>query len=134
VEAAYTDVLALHTPGKFIYYDSFYHDLYTNQGHLLGNWVGRDGKGMQAWSRYSLSGRSFIELGYRHGKVSPQFVPNGGTINDGSVRADFPIRQSWSVSASVQYEKWNFPLLASGAQSNVTSSLQLTYWPRPWSK
>lgn len=132
VEAAYTDVPALHVPGQYIYYDSFYHDLYSNKGHLLGNWVGRDGKGMQAWSRYSLSGRSFIELGYRHGQVSPQFVPGGGTINDGSVRADFAVHQSWTVSASVQYEKWNFPLLASGAQSNVTSSVQLTYWPRPW--
>jgi capsule assembly protein Wzi/PAP2 superfamily protein len=129
VEATYTDVPALHTPGKFIYYDSFYHDLYTNKGHLLGNWVGRDGKGMQAWSRYSLSGRSFIELGYRHGQVSPQFVPSGGTINDGSVRADFLLRQSWSVSASVQYEKWNFPLLATGAQTNVTSSLGIAFFP-----
>jgi hypothetical protein len=133
VEAAYTDIPAHGaTPGQFIYFDSFYHDLYTNKGQLLGNWVGRDGKGYQAWSRYSLNARSFIEFGYRHGQVSPKFVPSGGTINDGSVRAEFLLRQSLSVSAFVQYEQWNFPLLAPGVQSNVTSSLQLTYWPRQW--
>jgi Capsule assembly protein Wzi/PAP2 superfamily len=133
VEAAYTDVPSSGTAGgHFIYFDSFYHDLYTNNGHLLGNWVGRDGKGFQAWSRYSLSSRNFVEFAYRHAQVSPQFVPRGGNINDASVRANFLFRQSWSVSASVQYERWNFPLLASGPQSNVTSSVQFTYWPKSW--
>jgi membrane-associated phospholipid phosphatase len=135
VEAAYTDItMEGQIPGKFIYWDGFYHDSYTNKGHLLGNWVGRDGKGYQAWSRYSLSARNFVEVGYRHGQVSPQFVPGGGTINDGSIRADFLIHRQWSVSASVQYEQWRFPILATGPQTNVTSSVAVTFLPISWKK
>ncbi len=135
VEAAYTDIPAGGAiPGKFLYWDSFYHDSYTNAGHLLGNWVGRDGKGYQAWSRYSLSARSFVEFGYRHGQVSPQFVPGGGTVNDGSIRADFMIHREWSVSAFVQYEQWSYPILAAGPQRNVASSLEVTYLPASWKK
>ena len=88
MEAAYTDVPFPEQAGKFIYYDGFYHDLYTNKGQLLGNTVGRDGKVYQAWSRYWIGPRTHLELGYRHAQVSPKFVPGGGTINDASVSAD----------------------------------------------
>jgi hypothetical protein len=29
----------------------------------------------------------------------------------------------------VQYEQWSFPILATGRQSDVTASVQLTFWP-----
>jgi len=62
--------------------------------------------------------------------VSQAFIPNGGTLTDASVRAEFWPRSSFSVSASVQYEAWNFPVIASTQQSNVTSSIQLSFWPK----
>ncbi len=62
--------------------------------------------------------------------MDPQFVPGGGTYNDGSVRMDFWALRDWSASAFVQYEQWKFPLLASSLQKNVTSSVQLSYWPQ----
>jgi capsule assembly protein Wzi/PAP2 superfamily protein len=130
VEAPLTNTVAPKTPGQYIYWDHFYHDLYTNRGVLMGNWVGRDGAGIQATSRYWFSARNAIQFGYRHAKVAPQFVPGGGTVNDASVRVDFWVQQDWTASAFVQYEQWSFPLLASSLQNNVTSSLQLTFWPR----
>ena len=117
-------------PGRYIYWDGFYHDLYTNRGVLMGNWVGRDGAGIQATTRYWLRARNAMQFGYRHAKVGPQFVPGGGTHNDGSVRVDFWALSDWSASAFVQYEQWKFPLLASFLQKNVTSSVQLSYWPQ----
>jgi hypothetical protein len=36
------------------------------------------------------------------------------------------------VSGFVQYEKWLAPMLASGPQTNVTTSLALTFWPQTW--
>jgi hypothetical protein len=129
VEAPLTNVVALKGPGQYIYWDHFYHDLYTNRGFLMGNWVGRDGAGIQASSRYWLSGRNAIQLGYRHAKVDALFVPGGGTINDASARLDFWVMRDWSTSAFVQYERWKFPLLAPGLQKNVTTSMQFTYWP-----
>ncbi len=35
-------------------------------------------------------------------------------------------------SGSVQYEKWGIPVLANLPQSNVTTSFQLTFWPKKW--
>jgi membrane-associated phospholipid phosphatase len=133
VEAAYTDVPSGESNGgHFIYYDGFYHDLYTNKGQLLGNWVGRDGKGVQAWSRYWIDAHTSLELGYRHGEVSGTFVPGGGNINDGSIRAEFWLHRVWNVTASLQFERWRFPLLATGPQTNVTSSLGITFFPPSW--
>jgi hypothetical protein len=132
IEAAYTNLpekTASDNPGNFVYFDSFYKDLYTNKGHLMGHWVGRDGTGIQAWSRYLLSSRNSLQFGYRHEKVDPRFVPGGATINDGSVRVDVLVKPEWNLNVYVQYEKWNFPLLASHPQTNMSTSMQFTYTP-----
>ena len=130
VEAPLTNTPAQKSPGQYIYWDHLYHDLYTNRGNLMGNWVGRDGAGIQAFSRYWLSARNSIQLGYRHAKVDAKFIPNGGTINDGSVRIDFWVRQDWNASAFLQYEAWKFRVLAPTLEKNVTASVQFSYWPR----
>ncbi|HKM66365.1 MAG TPA: capsule assembly Wzi family protein [Candidatus Acidoferrum sp.] len=129
LEAAYTDVPHSMTPGEYIYWDRDYHDLYVNDGQIFGDPVGRDGKAIQAWSRYWIGPRTNLEFSYRHAQVSPRFVPGGGTINDASVRADFWFHQVWNVNAAVQYEQWSFPILANGPQANVTSSLGITFSP-----
>jgi hypothetical protein len=130
VEAGYTDLpTGLLFPG-FIYFSVRYANGYTNNGALLGSWMGRQGQGVQAWSTYWLSPKNTIQLSYRHQKVSGQFLPRGGTLNDAAVRADLWVRPDLSLSSSVQYEKWNFPVLSPRAQSNLTTSFQFTFWPR----
>jgi hypothetical protein len=130
VETPLTDTVSTNGAGRYIYWDNYYHDLYTNRNFLMGDWVGRDGAGIQAWSRYWLTAKNSIQLSYRHLKVDNKFIPNGGTVNDASVRADYWIRSAIGASAIVQYEQWRFPLLAAGLQKNVTASLQITYWPQ----
>jgi hypothetical protein len=129
VEAPLTDTVLTNVPGRYIYSDNYYNDLYTNRHFLMGDWVGRNGSGIQAWSRYWLTPKNSIQFGYRHVKVDNKFIPNGGTINDASVRADYWIGPTVSTSAFVQYEQWAFPLLATGPRKSVTGSFQLTYWP-----
>jgi hypothetical protein len=121
------------TGGKFIYWDGFYHDLYTNKDKIIGSWIGREGVGYQAWSTYWFSPRTTLRFGYRHGTVPSDFIPGGEAVNDGSIKLDWWIRHEWSVSTFVQYEKWKAPLLAPGPQSNWTSSVEVTFWPRSWS-
>ncbi len=130
VEAPLTNTVSTDVPGRYIYWDNYYHDLYTNRGFLMGDWVGRDGSAIQAWSRYWLTPKNSIQLGYRHMKVDNKLVPNGGTINDASARVDYWIRPEIGVTGFVQYEQWEFPLLATGLQKNVTASLQITFWPK----
>jgi Capsule assembly protein Wzi len=134
VEAVYTNTPAADprpVGGEYVYWEQFYHDLYTNNGNLIGSWIGRQGQALQAQSTYWFSPRNSLQLGYRHAKVASDFIPGGETINDGSAKLEWWIREDVSVSGFVQYEKWLAPILARGAQTNWTSSVQVTFWPRP---
>ncbi|HKW89170.1 MAG TPA: capsule assembly Wzi family protein [Candidatus Acidoferrales bacterium] len=113
----------------FFYFNSRYLNGYTNSGNLLGSWIGRQGQGTEAWSTYWLTPQDKVQFNFRHQKVSQQFVPFGGTLTDGGVRGDFWIRNQFSVTASVQYEKWSFPILSPSPETNVSTSVQFTYWP-----
>jgi hypothetical protein len=142
IEAAYTDTPKVWTPprqplgafGQFNYWDSFYHDLYTNEGNLIGSPVGREGHSYQAWTTYHAGARNWIQFGYRHTSAATDFIPRGGSINDASVNANWWLRNNVNVTALLQYEKWSFPLLASTPQTNWTSSVQVQFYPQTWRK
>ena len=132
VEGGYTDLIYNpYGPGIF-YSNSRYPNGYTNEQFLIGSWIGRQSQAEQAWSTYHISPRSYIQAGYRHQKVSKDFMPGGATLSDVSLSGDFLFRSDVSVSGLVQYESWIFPVITPGAQSNVTASLQFTYWPHSW--
>ena len=133
VEAVYTNVPSAHNlgNGQFDYWDYIYHNFYTNNGNLLGSWIGRDGTGVQASSTYWLSPRSTLQVNFRRATVSRNFL-EGGEYTDFGTRADLLIRPQLSLAGSLQYEQWDFPLLSPLRNSNFTASLQLTYWPK-WS-
>ena len=115
------------------YINSRYPDgSYVNNGNLVGSWLGRGGQGESAWSTYWLSSRNKIQFQFRHQKVDGDYLPQGGTLNDGGVNVEFQLRPEVTVSGSLRYEKWNFPVLSPGVQSNVTTSIQFTLWPRSW--
>jgi hypothetical protein len=105
---------------------------YTNLGNIVGSWLGRAGQGEQAWSTYWLTSRNKIQFNYRHQKIDTFYLPQGGTLNDGGVSADFWLGSKVMVSGSVQYEKWNYPVLDPLPRSNVATSIELSFWPRPW--
>jgi membrane-associated phospholipid phosphatase len=130
-EGVYTDppIGGIVGSGAF-YYNGTWITGFQNDGNLMGNWVGREGQGVQAWTSYWFTPRNKLQFEFRHLKVSHEFVPNGGTLADASVRADFWVRSSFSLSAKVQYEAWTFPVISPTRQSNVSSSLQLTFWPK----
>jgi hypothetical protein len=114
-----------------VYTDDRYRSGYTNNGILLGNWIGRRGRGEQAWATYNFSPRTQLQVGYRRNNVDPAFLP--GHLQDVNVRGDIKLRHDLSLSAYVQYETWNFPALAAAAQTDVTGSFQLIFWPN-WTK
>jgi len=131
IEAATTDPpTARSFDGKYVYWDFFYHTLYTNDNKLIGDWVGREGEGLQVWTTYHFSPRSSAQIGFRHAKVAADFITGGETVNDGSAALEYQVRSDWTFSAAVQFEKWLAPILAPTAQTNWTSSVGVTYWPR----
>lgn len=116
----------------FFYWNDRYRNGYTNDGNLIGSWIGREGQGAQAWSTYWFTTKDKLQFTFRHQKVSQQFVPFGGTVTDEGVSGDFSLGSQMSVSAAIQYEEWNFPVLAATRQTDVATSVQFTYWPKRW--
>jgi membrane-associated phospholipid phosphatase len=116
----------------FFYYNATWRAGYTNDGNLIGSWIGRDGQGAQAWANYWFTPKNRIQASYRHQKVSNQLLPGGGTLTDAGVQADVWTSSELSFSAKLQYETWNFPVIRTGQQSDVNAFLQLTFWPSRW--
>jgi len=116
-------------PG-FVYFDADrFRDGYTNDGNLMGNPVGRAGRGGQGWLTYWFSSRNKLQFGYRLQEAAPKFV-EGCRLADYSAQSEFMLASDVGVSGSFQYEQWRFPALAATGQSNVSVSLQLTFYPR----
>ena len=112
----------------------FYHNFqyvsgYTNNGQLMGTWIGRAAQGESIRSNYWLSATRKISVEMRHRKIDRQFLAQGGTQNDVALNADFLTKAGFRFSGTAQYERWQIPLLAANRQSNVTASFQLGYWP-----
>jgi hypothetical protein len=115
-------------PG-YVYTDRRYLSGYTSDGQLLGSWIGRAGTGGQAWATYHFSARSSIEVSFRHMEIDHAFL-QGGHLNDFSLQNQLHLRPDLNLSTRVQYESWAFPLLANVPRSNLTTSIQLTFYPR----
>jgi membrane-associated phospholipid phosphatase len=133
MEATETNTPSSSARGQFVYIDNFYRDLSTNDGNLIGSWIGREGLGLQAWTNYWFTSRTSLQFSYRHAKIAADFIPGGETFNDASASANFWLRNSLQVSASVQYEQWLAPALSATPQSNWTSSIGISFQPHDWS-
>ena len=132
VEGVYTDPPNFGFQG-FFYANVEYRNGYTIDGNLIGNWIGREGRGVYSKSTVWISPRNSIELSFRDATVDREFL-QGGSYRDGGIKADFAFKRSFTVSSMVQFESWRFPLLASTGKRNLVTSLQLTYWPSHWHK
>ena len=129
-EAVSTDPVSSTQAGQFLYWEVEYPDGYTNKGNFLGAWIGREGKGGQAWLTDWLSPKEYIQLGYRNAKVSKTFIPGGTTQNDINIKAVLRLKENLELNAFGQAEFWKVPALASGQQHDFTGSIQLTYFPK----
>ena len=114
------------------YINSRYPDGYTNSGNLLGSTLGRGSQGEYAWSTYWFNPHNKLQFYYGHQKLSSELFPGGGTINNAGVTFSLQPRSNLTVGGLLQCEKWNIPVLNPTVQSNWTSSVTLTYWPRNW--
>ena len=131
VEGASTDtVSASFESGQFLYYESVQRQGPTNKGFLVGDWVGRQGKGGQAWLTYHLSPQEEVHIMYRNAKASNEFIPGGTTQNDFEFYACKRVLKDFEIRGSLQYENWKAPIYQTGAQSDAVGTLQITWFPR----
>jgi hypothetical protein len=133
-EMAWSDPPSLSDRGgRYVYYNGAYRDSYSNGGNLVGSWVGREGHGIQLLSTYRVSPRHPVQIGYRQAHVDRDFIPAGGEIRDLFIRTSFQLRPELEIATFLQFERWNFPVLAPLAGPNTVASIELTYRPG-WKK
>ena len=131
IEGANTDTVSSSIQsGQFLYWEGVQRQGPTNKGFLVGDWVGRQGKGGQAWLTYHLSPQEEVHFMYRNAKASNDFIPGGTTQNDFEVYACKRVFKDFELRGSVQYDRWKAPIYKTGAQSDAVGTFQITWFPR----
>ena len=143
-EAIDTDpITSRSTGGTFNYFETIQRQAYTNQGFIMGDWIGREAKGGQAWLTYHFSAKEILQVSYTNKKNDKDFIPGAfnpaiGTfdIYGGTTQNDAKIslvkrffHDQVELNGWFQYETWKAPAYKAGQQSDATTSIQLTYFP-----
>lgn len=123
------DVFPSHA-GQFTYWEVVQVQGYTNKGFIMGDWMGREAKGGQAWLTYHLSGNEWVQLEYLHKKTPGDFIPLGTTQNQFKVSLVKRLGRDVELKSWVQYEGWKAPVYKTGYQQNTAASVQLTWYPK----
>jgi hypothetical protein len=117
--------------GIFNYWNQNYQDGNTNNGHLIGNVVGRDGRTVQSWFTYWLSVRNTLVLSYKHNSVASDFIPGGGAWQDYTLQNQSYFKNGFYLKTELQYEHIShYPILFPQARRNVTAILELGFIPQ----
>jgi len=143
VEGVSTDCSTLACQsGNSDYTETVQKQAYTNKGNLLGDWIGREAKGGQAWLTYHLSGNEWVDVQYMHKQTPGDFIPGtynattktygpgGTTQNQFRVDVVKRIGPDVEVNAWYQHERWVAPIYMSGVQSNNAFTVQVTFFPK----
>jgi hypothetical protein len=115
--------------GQFNYYEAVQRDGYTNSGQLFGDWIGREGKGGQAWATWHLSGNEWVQLSYRHQKSAKDFIPGGTTLNDVQAQIVKRIHRDYELTGNFVYERWKAPIYQPGTQTVTSTTIRLAWYP-----
>jgi hypothetical protein len=130
VEGVNTDPpTARSVGGQYLYMESIQVQGYTNKGFIMGDAMGREGKGGQAWLTYHLSPQEMVQLSYRNAKNPKDFIPSGTTQNSFDVHIVKRWHQNMELSADLQHEWWKAPVYQTGQQANTIVTFQLTLYP-----
>ena len=147
VEAVSTDTSTLRSlEGEFNYYESIQRQGYTNKGFIMGDWIGREAKGGQAWTTWHLSGNEWVQAEYRYVKGPKDFVPGGTTQDQLKFEVVKRIHKDIELDAWAQLERWKAPVpLVNGnnslaviggplyypnAQHDTSIAAQITWYPK----
>jgi hypothetical protein len=131
VEGADTDPVSANnsTNGTFIDWEAVEVQGTTNKGFLLGDAIGRQDKGGQAWLTYHLSANESMQLSYRRVKGAAGFFTGGSTQDQFRGEVVKRLDHDLEVKAWVQYEDWRVPLYRPGTNTDLSVSGQLTWYP-----
>jgi hypothetical protein len=105
---------------------------YTNKGFIMGDWIGREAMGGQAWLTYHLSANEWVQLEYLKKRTPTDFIPGGTSQNQFKVDVLKRLGKNLELNAWVQVERWKAPIYKPGNGANVDSAIavQMTWFPK----
>jgi hypothetical protein len=128
-EGVFTD-LPRSLDSRGIHYFNFrFLSGYTNQQQLIGDWIGRNGRGVQLASNYWISPEQKVTVGYRWQDVPNSFL-GGGQLHDFRVMTDLRLGSGVRIAGGIQYETWRFGLLSPTREQNLALTVQFTVEPK----
>jgi hypothetical protein len=131
VEGVTTDPgVARSLGGQFNYWEVIQREGYTNKGFIMGDWIGREAKGGQAWLTYHLTANEWIQAEYLTKKTAKDFVEGGTTQNQFKASVVKRIGRDVELNAWVQYEGWKAPAYKPGLQKDTSVAAQFTWYPK----
>jgi hypothetical protein len=116
--------------GNNEYTETIQKQAYTNKGYILGDWIGREAKGGQAWLTWHLSGNEWVQVEYLNKKTPKDFIPGGTTQNQFRLEVVKRIGRDVEVDGWFQHEGWKAPIYLAGLQTNNMVSVQVTWFPK----
>jgi hypothetical protein len=129
-EGAFTDPkTGASMDGLFAYFETIQKQGYTNKGYIMGDSLGREGKGGQAWFTYHLSPREWIEAEYLNKKTAKDFIVYGTTQNQYKFTFVKRFAQDYELNTWFQIERWKAPVYQPGLQNDRVLAVQLSYYP-----
>jgi hypothetical protein len=96
----------------------------------MGDAIGREAQGGQAWLTYHLSPMEMVQASFKHAKAADDFIPGGTTQNSFDVHVVKRWHEVLEISAEVQHEWWKAPIYQAGQQSDTVATFQLTVFPK----
>lgn len=117
------------TGGTFTYYEGEVPQGYTNQGQIFGHWMGREGKGGEAWSTWHFNPKEWITVDWRRQKNAKDFIPGGTTLDDYGVQVVKRITPEIELDGNFTYEGYKAPVYLPGKQTVTVTTIQLTWFP-----
>ena len=131
VEGANTDPVSNgNAHGNFLFYETVQRQGTTLNGSLFTDWIGRAGKGGQAWLTYHLSPNEYVQFMYRNAKVTWNFIPGGTTQNLYQVEVTKRVHKDIEIKGWVQYEGWKAPIYKTGLQNDTEVAVQIKWYPK----
>ena len=135
VEAANTDCSTTACSGGTLnYWEAVQKQGYTNKGFIMGDWIGREALGGQAWLTYNLSGNEWVQVEYMKKRTHNDFIPGGVTQNQYKIDVVKRLRPDVELDAWVQLERWKAPIyiekVNNGANFDNVVAVQLTWYPK----
>ena len=130
-EGVYTDLPDSNSVGgNFLYYEGVQRNGYTNRLFLLGDPIGREAKGGNAWLTWHRKPTQELQLEYRTVKAAKDLVPQGTTQHDAIVRFRVRSSRTLEIEGSMQEEFFKGPAVISGLRRGASATLGIRFYPR----